>query len=141
VAGVVTDLDAAIRAKLDQQRDTMTLDDMFVSDITGNWQDALLAVLGLHRSQPKPLGLPGSSVAVPDRAGHRQGTGDRDVSDSYASVPITIPDDHPLLAGQTFAAWPGFNNPLIATNIATGKLYAIHTDETGQICKVEECPT
>ena len=44
----MTDLDAAIRAKLDRQRDVMTLDDMFVSDITGNWQDALLAVLDLH---------------------------------------------------------------------------------------------
>lgn len=46
----MTDLDAAIRAKLDRQRDVMTLDDMFVSDITGNWQDAILAVLDVHKS-------------------------------------------------------------------------------------------
>lgn len=63
------------------------------------------------------------------------------MSDPYAPVPIIIPDDHPLFAGQTFAAWPGFSGPLIATDFATGKLYAAWLDENGKICKVEECPT
>jgi hypothetical protein len=63
------------------------------------------------------------------------------VSGPYAPVPITIPDDDPMLGGQTLAAWPGFNNLLIATDFATGKMYAVLLDETGQICKVEECPT
>lgn len=45
----MTDLDAAIRAKLDRQHSTMTIDGEFVGDITGDWQDALLAVLDLHK--------------------------------------------------------------------------------------------
>lgn len=45
----MTDLDAAIRAKLDRQRDTMTVDGMFISDITGDWEGALVAVLNIHK--------------------------------------------------------------------------------------------
>lgn len=63
------------------------------------------------------------------------------VSDLYAPIPITIPDGHPMLGGRTLEAYPGHAPHLLALDFATGRMYAVETDETGRIRKVEECPT